>query len=188
MEPGSAYKTKRSVKAIHWLVVVALLSNCFLPTAYSQAQQPPGELVKVVYDQQKDVTQVTLNPFILVSRKREELRLGAITAYQGKVKTKPKEVALIFMSITTEDVNKYETARKLVASVDGERLVFGPAQRSKQAQNGLFLESLMIAVPTDDFLRICRAKAVTLKLGFTEVELSTAQITVLRAAASYMTE
>ena len=170
------------------VVVVALLSNSFLPATYSQAQQSQGELIKVVYDQQKDVTQVTLNPFILVSRKFEELRLGAVTGYQGKVKTKPKEVALIFMSITTSDVNKFETARKLIASVDGERMVFGPAQRSKQAQNGLFVESLMIAVPTDDFLRICRAKAVTLKLGFTEVELSPAQITILRAAASYMTE
>jgi hypothetical protein len=170
------------------VVVVALLSNTFLPATYCQTQQSQGELIKVVYDQQKDVTQVTLNPFILVSRKYEELRLGAVTGYQGKVKTKPKEVALIFMSITTSDVNKYETARKLIASVDGERLVFGPAQRSKQAQNGLFVESLMIALPTDDFLRICRAKAVTLKLGFTEVELSPAQITVLRAAASYMTE
>jgi len=36
-------------------------------------------------------------------------------------------------------------------------------------------------------LQITRAKELTMRLGLTEVKLTTDQITLLRAAASYMT-
>jgi hypothetical protein len=73
-------------------------------------------------------------------------------------------------------------------TADGQRLVLGETRHSKEVQNGLFIESMMIAIPIDDFLRVCRSKQVTMKLGFTEVELSPPQMDILRLAASYMTE
>lgn len=152
------------------------------------AQESKGELVKVTYDEQKDVTQVSLNPIILISRKHEELRLGAITAYQGKVKVVPREIALVFVSLTSTDSNKYESARKLTVVIDGQRLPIGETKRSKQTQNGLFIETLVVNMATETFLRMGKAKEVSLKLGFTEVALTPANIVTLRAAGSYMTE
>lgn len=171
------------------LLGVMSLSTSLTPHASAcprPEQDNKSEVVRVEYDGDKDLTKITLNPMILVSRKFEELRLGAMTSYRGKVKIQPKEVALIFISLTTADANKYEAARRLTATADGQRLTLGEARWSKQAQNGLFVESMLAVIPFDTFLRISRAKELTMKLGFTEVKLSTDHITMLRAAASYM--
>jgi hypothetical protein len=167
----------------------ALISQTFVGfPAARYAQESKGELVKIEYDQKKDLTQISLNPIVLASRKFEELRLGAVASYQGKVKVKPKEIVLIFLSLSANEINKYESARKLTLIADGKRISVGETQHSKQVQQGLFIESMMISIPTELFLRISWSKALTVKLGFTEVELSPVHITALRAAASYMIE
>ncbi len=173
-----------SLVAISFLTLLPFVS--FSSSARRQETTP--ERVKVAYDEQKDLTQITLNPIILVSRKYEELRLGATTSYKGRVRVKPKEVALIFISLSASDVDKYESARKLKVVADGQQFALGETQRSKQAQQGLFIESMVAVVPSDIFFRICWAKEVRIKLGLTEVKLSTDQVTMLRAAASYMTQ
>jgi len=142
--------------------------------------------VKTEYDTNKDVTQITLNPIILASRKLEELRLGAVTGYPGKVKSKPKEVALVFLSLSKTDESRYELARKLVVVADERKFDWGETQRSKQAQNGLFMETMTATIPVDDFIFVSNAKQVKIKLGLTAVELTTAQISALRVMASYM--
>ena len=152
-----------------------------------RAQETHGPL-KVEYNSQKDLTQITLDPFVLTSRKLEELRLGAVTGYPGKTKSQPKEVALIFLSLSPLESNKYEAARKLTITADGQRIVLGPIQYSKQSQNGLFIESMTTGIPFESFLRVCRSKEVTIKLGFAEVTLSPKQITLLQAFASYAIE
>ena len=151
------------------------------------AQETRGPL-KVEYNSQKDLTQITLDPFVLTSRKLEELRLGAVTGYPGKTKSQPKEVALIFLSLSPLEGNKYEAAHKLTITADGQRIVLGPMQYAKQSQNGLFIESMTTGIPFESFLRVCRSKEVTIKLGFAEVTLSPKQITLLQAFASYATE
>lgn len=170
-----------------YFVLLVVLTALLSPPAI-RAQETQGELVKVQYDPQKDATQISLNPVILISRKHEELRLGAVTGYPGKTKVTPKEVVLVFVSLTAADVNKYESARKLTVIIGEQRLPLGETKRAKQTQNGVFIETMMIGIPMDLFLRLGRAKAVTLKLGFTEVALTPAQLTILRAAGSYMTE
>jgi hypothetical protein len=167
--------------AIGFLVAFAASSSAL-------GQEVKGDLLKVEYDAQKDVTQISLNPIILISRKHEELRLGAVTGYPGQVKVAPREVILVFVSLTGADVNKYEAARKLTVIIGEQRLPMGETKRAKATQGGLFIETLTISIPMDLFLRMGRAKEVTLKLGFTEVPLTPQQITILRAAGSYMTE
>ncbi|HEY6121501.1 MAG TPA: hypothetical protein VIV66_16190 [Pyrinomonadaceae bacterium] len=156
--------------------------------ARSFAQEPKDKLIHTEYNAENDVSQLTLNPIIIASRKFEELRLGAVAAYKGKVKTRPEAVALVFLSLSKSDVDKYEAARKLTIVADGQRFPFGEAQRSKQATNGLFIETLTISIPIDVFLRVFRSKEVSLKLGFTEVELLPAQIVIFQAFGSYATE
>lgn len=175
--------------AAHAFIFSALISLTFFASpATESAQESKEELVKTEYDDKKDLTQISLNPIVLASRKFEELRLGAIATYQGKVKVKPKEIVLIFLSLSVNEVNKYESARKLTLIADGEKISVGETKHSKQVQQGLFIESMMISIPTDLFLRVSWSKALTVKLGFTEVELSPAHITALRTAASYMTQ
>lgn len=147
-----------------------------------------GQLIKVEYDSGKNITQVSLNPIVLASRKMEELRLGAVAGYPGKVKSRPTEILLIFLSLTHTDENRYDVARKLTVLADGKRLDWGETQRTKQSQNGLFIEMMMAKISMDQFLLVSKAKQVRLKLGLTEVDLSASQINVLRLTASYLTE
>ena len=178
------------VRAAHALLVISLSSFLAFVSFPSpgRAQDTRPQKVTMEYDEQKDITQITLNPIILASRKYEELRLGATASYKGKVRVQPKEVSLIFVSLSAADVDKYESARKLRVLADGQQFALGETQRAKQAQNGLFIESMVAIIPLDIFLRICWAKEVRMKLGLTEVKLSTEHITMLRAAASYMTQ
>lgn len=164
------------------LIAIVSVSQTPAPTVTS------GQLVKVEYDSNKNFTQISLNPFVLASRKLEELRLGAITGYAGKTKTKPKDIVLIILSLSHTDENRYDVARKLMVVVDGKRLDWGETQRSKQSQNGLFVETMIASVPMDDFLLMSRAKSVKIRIGLTEVELSASQIDILRLTASYLTE
>ncbi len=167
---------------------LSLLSFSSLPSAAARAQEGKAQLVKQEYFEKQDVTQITLNPFILASRKFEELRLGAVTSYPGKVKTKPREVALLFVSLSKADTNKYESARMLTIITNEQRYPLGETKRSKQARDSLFIETMAAVIPMDTFVRICWSKEVSIKLGLTEVKLSPDQISLLRAAASYMTQ
>ena len=156
--------------------------------AQSSVPTPTGQLVKVEYDANKNFTQISLNPIVLASRKLEELRLGALSGYPGKTPSKPKEIILIVLSLSHTDENRYEVARKLTAVADGQRFDWGETRHTKQAENGLFIEMMMANVPMDDFLAVSKAKAVRIKIGLTEVELSSPQINILRLTASYFTE
>jgi len=169
-------------------IVLVVVVNGRIATAQQSSPDAKGQLVNVHYDERQDITNITLNPFVLVSRKQEELRMGAVTAYKGKTKIYPKETALLFLSLSSADSNKYESARKLTLIIDGQRFPLGETSRTKQTQNGLFIDTMMLKIPTDLFVRLSRAKAASIKLGFTEVPLVAAHFNILRVAASYITE
>jgi hypothetical protein len=159
-----------------------------LPAQQENSTDARGELVSVEYDARQDITKITLNPFVLISRKQEELRMGAITAYQGKTKQTPKEVAVLFLSLSATDSNKYESARKLTFIIDDERIMLGETSRSRQIQNNIFADTMMVKISTEVFIRLSRAKTASIKLGLTEVALTEKHFNVLRVAVSYMTE
>jgi hypothetical protein len=145
----------------------------------------PGE-IKVAYDAPSDTTKVLLNPMIVASRKHQELRLGAFSSSKGKTIIKPKEIALVFVSLSVSAGEGYENARKLTVTADARKYPFGGMQRSVQTINGVAAESLLTVMPYETFLAIAYAKKVSLKIGLTEVELTPEHIKTLRAAASYM--
>jgi hypothetical protein len=159
-----------------------------LAVAQTPTPTPNEQLVKVEYDASKNFTQISLNPIVLASRKLEELRLAATSGYSGKTRSKPTEITLIFFSLSHTDEDRYGATHKLSAVADGHRFDWGETTHAKQASNGLFIEVMMANVPTDDFLAVSKAKAVRIKIGFAEVELSSAQINILRLTASYFTE
>lgn len=170
------------------LLFVSPLFMFSMSARASLAQTPEGQVspVRIEYDEKSDTTKVMLNPIILVSKKHEELRLAAFSSHQGKAHAPPKEVALVFISLTAAAANKYESARKLTIIADGERFMCGETQRTTQSEKGLFIESLMSVVPFETFVKVARAKEVTVKLGFTEVKLKPEQVMLLREAASFM--
>ena len=180
---GRNYHRHRS-----WLNITVGVFLILLLCYQSVVPQESTQLIKTGYDAKKDVTQITLNPIILASRKLEELRLGAVTGYPGKVKSKPKDIALVFLSLSKTDENRYESARKLIVVADERRFDWGEMARSKQAKDGLFIETMTTAVPVDDFLFLTSARQVKLRVGLTELELTTDQIKVLRLLASYIAE
>jgi hypothetical protein len=175
-------------KPVYLLCAVLTLFVTSMAQEPSQTSDTKVNPVNVEYDEKNDITKVTLNPIVLVSRKQEELRLGVVASHRGKAQAKPTEVALVFLSLSATPGNKYESARKLTILADTQRFACGEAQRSTQTQNGVFVESLASIVPFDTFLKIVRAQNVGLKLGFTEIKLKPEQLMMLRAAASYMGE
>lgn len=171
------------------LTFLLLLFGAFTTTAQTPSPTPQStQLVNSVYDSAKDITQVSLNPFVLATSKLEELRLGAVSGYKGKVRTTPPDLILLFLSLTKTEQNKYEPARKLAITADGQRFDLGETSWTKQAQNGIFLETMAINVKMSDFVQISNARQVKIKLGITEVDLSPEQIKILRFTASYLTE
>jgi len=176
-------------RSLRCFIILALASSSVSAlTPKSAGQERSDKRIKLEYNAERDISQITLDPVILASRKLEELRLGAVTAYKGQVKTRPESIALIFLSLSKTEADKYESARKLTVVADGQHISLGEAQRSKQMANGLFIETMTISIPTDVFVRVFRSKEVSLKLGVTEVELSTSQIMILQAFGSYATE
>jgi len=180
--PHALYRSARLLIILPALVIASIF------VAAAQTSDNRAKPVIVEYDEKSDTTKVTLNPIILVSRKQEELRLGAVASYRGKAQAQPTEVALVFLSLSAAGDNKYEFARKLTISADTQRFTCGEAQRSTQSQNGLFVESLVSVVSFDTFLKIVRSENVAMKLGITEIKLKSEQLMMLRAAASYMGE
>ena len=165
--------------------------SLFSVVAFAQTPTPtpPKEqLVKVEYDASNNFNQISLNPIVLASRRQEELRLAATTGYSGKTRTKPTEITLILFSLSHVDENNYGATHKLSAVADGHRFDWGETSHAKQATNGLFIEVMMANIPMDDFLAVSKAKAVRIKIGLAEVELSPEQINILRLTASYFTE
>jgi hypothetical protein len=164
-------------------LIMCPMSDLAFPRQTPESQASP---VRAEYDEKSDTMRVTLNPIILVSRRHEELRLGVFSSHQGKAPAMPKEVALVFISLTASAANKYESARALTIIADGERFRWGETQRTTQTRDGLFMESLMTVVPFETFVKVAGAKEVTVKLGITEVKLKPAQVKMLQAAATYM--
>lgn len=128
MNNGRALKRALTLFGIFSLSAISLPFLITVSLSPVLAQDTRSDRVTVEYDERNDITRISLNPMILASRKFEELRLGAVASYKGKVKIQPKEVALIFISLSASDENKYETARKLTVLADGERLALGEAQ------------------------------------------------------------
>jgi hypothetical protein len=171
-----------------FIATFALCFPLFGCSAFGQAQETKSELVKVEYNQQKDITQISLKPILLASRKNEVLRVGAVASHPGKIRVRPREVALLFIYLSTSDTNKYEAARMLTVITNEQKFPFGETRHSKGTQNGLFVETMAAIIPMESFLRISWSKEVTMKLGLTEIKLSPNQISQLRAVASYMTQ
>lgn len=175
---------------INLLTRVALVISCLISCgdaapARAQSTEAAGK-VKVTYDQAQNVTRITLDPIILISRRHEELRLGVAAAHPGERRQTPAEVALVFVSLSATGDNRYENSRSLAVVADQERLALGETQRAATSQNSVAIETLSVAVPFDKFARIARAEKVQVKLGFTSLTLTPEQITSLRAAAAYM--
>ncbi|MDQ3649668.1 MAG: hypothetical protein M3458_05185 [Acidobacteriota bacterium] len=181
----------RRKKTVPFLQLMALLWACVFATVVAagpaQEAAKPGEIT-TAYDQSSDTTKVMLQPTIIISRKREELRLGAVSVHHGRVIAKPNKVALVFVSLSVEGGNRYESARKLTIVADGRRFALGETQRTMQSGNGVFIESMTAVVPYEIFSQTAYAKKVSVKLGLTEFELNSDHTKMLRAAASYMTQ
>ncbi len=177
-------KISKLCSALTYLTLLFITILC-AATLSAQEAAKPGE-VRVEYDRQNDLTKITLNPIVLASRKQEELQLGAFASYKGQQAGAPKEVTLLFISLSASGVNKYESAHKVTVWADEQRFPLGEAGWSKQAQGTVSIELLAAIVPYDTFSRIAHAKEVHIRLGETEIRLATNHITALRAAEGYM--
>ena len=129
-----------------------------------------------------------MDPMVILGRKHEEIRLGVISSSKGRAAAKPKAVILAFVSLSLFNPDRYEPARKLTVLADSKRHPLGETQRSAQTHNGIYTESMLAAVPYETFLQIIYAKKIVVRLGTTEIGLTSDHITQLRAAASYMAQ
>ena len=185
---NSARIRQTLVRAMLVVCAFVAVAGHLQTSAQERSPDAKGELVNVEYDPGQDITKITLNPFVLISRKQEELRMGAVTAYQGKTKITPKEIALLFMSLSATDDSRYESARKLTLIINDEPFALGETSRSRQIQNGVFIDTMVLKISTDVFVRLAQAKTARVKLGMTEVALKPTHFDILRVAVSYMTD
>lgn len=173
--------------SVSLLLLLALVAGASAQTSTTTTPSPPGGAVKVEYDEKENRTRITLNPIILVSRRHEELRLGAVASRPGKeAAAPPQEVTLIFLALSKSQPDRYAATHQLTILVDGVRLAQGETQRATQTRGEVFIETMLATLPWEAFRRLANARTATLKLGLTEIKLTPPQITLLRATASYM--
>jgi hypothetical protein len=141
---------------------------------------------------------VQLEPIQVQGEQHNGLTIGGHFSYSGRtIKQKPADIILSLTSVAKEF--KYAKQRNLIAIADGETIKLGVMNRAAQqaeassdgriepvkpgkkgASKGDYaLEALTINVPTATLTKIAMSKAVKMKLGETEFDLTENHFTAL---------
>ena len=201
-------KIKRVVLATCGSLICCFLGLLPEPTR-SQSSAPNVDLtrLKISYDKRADETTVSLLPMLVrevpgtiavrspsgstKNLPRETLRMTAYFTYAGKTYHSPEQVMFGFLSLS-QDEGKYENSNEVVFKVDSQPLMLGRLRvADRRVDTNLELkdvnywqEILEVSTNSADFRRIAGARNVTVQLGNTAFDLSTAHIQSLRTLAS----
>ena len=148
--------------------------------------------IQVVYDPSRKQTVVALHPYALVTIDRPPFLLKAITVvaiFPGERLTSPPEkveLGVISQSRTGYD---FDEDNELMAVADGEQVPLGVLKRFKRNSVGMpprlhYREDLSAAIPYDTFLKLIKAKKLSLRAGKKELRLDDEHLEALRDLAS----
>ena len=132
-------------------------------TGQDKRTDSTGQLIERKYDRFKNETTVKLKPQKVreVVKPREELSISVEAAYKGEHATRPKDVVLVFDSVSENYI--YSRESDVVFIADGKRINVGTAY-----QMGGFptpnLEKAILKL-TDKFSEIVKAKSVEFRLA-----------------------
>ncbi|MGH9840490.1 MAG: hypothetical protein ACREEM_17060 [Blastocatellia bacterium] len=153
--------------------------------AQEKRQETTESLIEKKYDRFKDETTIKLKPQKIreIAKPREELSLSAEATHKGERLVRPKEVYLIFDSVSENYL--YHNKAEVVFIVDGKRIEAGEAYLMKAfPTTDLEKVSLKLTVPFDRFSEVANGKSVELRLRKTEVALTGTTLAAIRAFAS----
>lgn len=142
------------------------------------------QTIEQKYDKFKDETTVKLKPQKIreIAKPREELSLSVEATYKGERPLRPKEVFLIFDSISEKYI--YRDEAEVLFVVDGKRIEAGEAYAVTSFPGVTFEKvALKLTVPFDRFAEIANGKMIEMRLGKTEVTLTPSTIAAMRAFA-----
>jgi len=151
-------------------------------------QEIAEQLIEKKYDRFKDETTIKLKPQKLreIAKPREELSLSVEATHKGERLVRPKEVMLIFNSVSENYI--YHDEADVFFIIDGKRIEAGAAYAKDDLLSpNLIKKTLTATVPLETFLAIANGKAVEMKLGRAELRLSDNVISALRAFSNAIT-
>jgi hypothetical protein len=185
------------------LLVIAILGLTLLTlhrslASWRAAKSVPEIKIQEDYQSRSRRTLVQLEPIQVQGEQYNGLTIGGYFSYSGRtIKQKPADIILSLTSVAKEF--KYAKQRNLIAIADGETIKLGVMNRAAQqaevssdgrieavkpgkkgASKGDYaLEALTINVPTTTLTKIAMSKAVKMKLGETEFDLTENHFTAL---------
>jgi hypothetical protein len=145
-------------------------------------------LIEKKYDRFKDETTVKLKPQKIreIAKPREELSLSVEATHKGERAAQPKEVVLVFDSVSENYI--YHRESEVAFIIDGKRMNAGTAlQMGGFPTPNLERATLKLTLPFDKFSEIAKSKSVELRLGKTEMTLTESALAAMRAFASAIT-
>ncbi|MCI0554515.1 MAG: hypothetical protein L0287_26500 [Anaerolineae bacterium] len=177
------------MKILPILVCVCLMGGG-MGTAMGQDKRTDstGQLIERKFDRFKDETTVKLKPQKIreIAKPREELNLSVEATYKGERAVQPKEVVLVFDSVSENYI--YHRESEVAFIIDGKRMNAGTAlQMGGFPAPNLERTTLKLTVPFDKFSEITKGKSVELRLGKTEMTLTESALAAMRAFASAIT-
>lgn len=138
-----------------------------------------GELV-IEYDRFKDSTLVSTAPMWLYWKHPEGLRFSAMSSYDGRTPTAPKNLLWVFIYMSPVDNERFKLNHGLIVLADGERFKLEKSTWKKSHNLGLIFEEVPTLISFEDCLRISKAKKVEMQFGDLEFELKPEHLKSLR--------
>ncbi len=146
--------------------------------------------IETQFDKKSDTTKVEIRRMlvpVISIRNDPTLNLSIYFTYPGRTPKRPESIVLGFISVTTEQVRKFQDFRELKVSLDGKTESLGtPELLEGKILPRAYREVLAMYLPYQTFLRIINTKQerVELWLGRVNFLLNWKHLEALRDLAS----
>jgi hypothetical protein len=141
--------------------VLVFVSLCQADT--KRAEPPKNSAPKIEYNYVKDITYIDAE-IIRLTGDPSFLGVRASYSYEGKIPRKPKEIFLSFIE-NHADIS-WPDGTKLYIRYGDKKFSYDTLI-SRQYSHGLWIEIVMVFVPTTDFLDICQSDAFYFQIAQT---------------------
>jgi len=134
------------------------------------------------FDRFRNRNIITIEPRTILRAGTDELKLGASAISEGDNNTAPREIDLLFDSMTNR--LRYGNSAEVRFIVDGRRMEGGAAYKFGGSAMRQVNEKLRLTMPANRLLEIINGREVEMQIGETEVRLRREDLDWLRNFAT----
>lgn len=171
------------------LLTVFTFFSLIIPTL---AQEKNDKKFRIIYDDVENRTTVILNG-IKLPKNKESFSVGASFEFVGKKLEKMPCCAVLFFTSFSEKQFKYKENHNLKITADAEVFDFGEINWQESYYGYVFIisgmsypEEIFVAMETEKFSKIVKAKKIKAQLGNFNFKFSNQQLKALRSLEKFL--